>query len=52
MFEEMMEKERGNRIFQGDSMTRFEPSGYAKLAAQLDKHNGQNVEYWSKRNGK
>lgn len=29
-------------------MTRFEPSNHAKLAAQLDKHNGQNVEYWSK----
>ncbi len=33
-------------------MTRFEPSEHAKLAAQLDKHNGQNVEYWSKRNEK
>ena len=31
-------------------MTRFEPSDHAKLTAQLDKHNGQNVEYWSKRN--
>ena len=30
--------------------TQFEPSAQAKLAAQLDKHNGQNVEYWSKRN--
>lgn len=30
--------------------TRFEPSNHAKLAAQLDKHNEQNVEYWSKRN--
>ena len=50
MFEEMMEKERGNRIFQGDSMTQFEPSDHAKLLSQLDKHNGQNVEYWSKRN--
>ena len=50
MFEEMMEKERGNRIFQGDGMTRFEPSAHAKLTAQLDKHRGQNVEYWSKRN--
>lgn len=43
-----MEKERGNRIFQGDGMTQFTPSDYAKLTAQLDKHNGQNVEYWSK----
>ena len=50
MFEEMMEKERGNRIFQGDGMTRFEPSAHAKLLSQLDKRNGQNVEYWSKRN--
>ena len=33
-------------------MTRFEPSAHAKLTAQLDKHNGQNVEYWSKRNEK
>lgn len=33
-------------------MTRFEPSDHAKLTAQLDKHNGQNVEYWSKRNEK
>lgn len=31
-------------------MTRFEPNDYAKLAAQLDEHNGQNVEYWSKKN--
>ena len=31
-------------------MTRFEPSDHAKLTAQLDKHSGQNVEYWSKRN--
>lgn len=30
--------------------TRFTPSDHAKLTAQLDKHNGQNVEYWSKRN--
>ena len=52
MFEEMMEKERGNRIFQGDGMTRFEPSGYAKLAAQLDKHSDRKIEYWSKCNEK
>ena len=31
-------------------MTQFEPSTHAKLLSQLDKHNGQNVEYWSKRN--
>lgn len=31
-------------------MTKFEPSAQAKLAAQLDKHNEQNVEYWSKKN--
>ena len=31
-------------------MTRFEPSDHAKLTAKLDKHNEQNVEYWSKRN--
>ena len=48
MFEETMEKERGNRIFQGDVMTRFEPSDHAKLLSQLDNHNGRNVEYWSK----
>ena len=48
MFEETMEKERGNRIFQGDGMTRFEPSAHAKLLSQLDQRNGQNVEYWSK----
>ena len=47
-----MEKERGNRIFQGDGMTRFEPSAHAKLLYQLDKHNVQNVEYWSKRHEK
>lgn len=29
-------------------MTRFTPSDHAKIASQLDKHNGQNVEYWSK----
>lgn len=29
-------------------MTQFEPSTHAKLSAQLDKHNEQNVEYWSK----
>ena len=29
-------------------MTKFEPSDHAYLAAQLDKHNRQNVEYWSK----
>ena len=33
-----------------DKPTKFEPSDHAKLAAQLDKHRGQNVEYWSKRN--
>ena len=33
-------------------MTQFEPSAQAKLAAQLDKHNWQNVEYWSKINEK
>lgn len=32
--------------------TRFEPSDHAKLLSQLDKHTGQNVEYWSKRNEK
>ena len=52
MFEKMMEKERGNRIFQGDGMTKFEPSDHAKLLSKLDKHSGQTVEYWSKRNGK
>ena len=31
-------------------MTRFEPSAQAKLTAQLDKHNEQNLEYWSKQN--
>ena len=31
-------------------MTKFEPSAHAKLLSQLDKHNGQNVEYWSKNN--
>ena len=31
-------------------MTQFEPSAQAKLAAQLDKHNDRNLEYWSKRN--
>lgn len=31
-------------------MTKFEPSAHAKLTAQLDKRNEQNVEYWSKRN--
>ena len=40
MFEEM------------DGMTRFTPSDHAKLTAQLDKHNRQNIEYWSKRNDK
>ena len=29
-------------------MTKFEPSDHAYLAAQLDKHNRQNAEYWSK----
>ena len=32
--------------------TKFEPSDHAKLTAQLDKHSGQNIEYWSKRNEK
>lgn len=31
-------------------MTQFEPSDHAKLTAELDKHNNQNLEYWSKRN--
>ena len=31
-------------------MTKFEPSAHAELLSQLDKHSGQNVEYWSKRN--
>lgn len=31
-------------------MTQFEPSTHAKLLSQLDKHNKQNLEYWSKRN--
>ena len=31
-------------------MEKFEPSTHAKLATQLDKHNEQNLEYWSKRN--
>ena len=31
-------------------MTQFTPSDHAKLAAQLDKHNDRNLEYWSKRN--
>ena len=35
-----------------DEMTQFTPSAHAKLLSQLDKHSGQNVEYWSKRNGK
>ena len=29
-------------------MTKFETSAHAKLLSQLDKHNGQNLEYWSK----
>ena len=33
-----------------NELTRFEPSEHAKLLSQLDKHNEQNVEYWSKRN--
>lgn len=31
-------------------MTQFEPNAHAKLLSQLDKHNKQNLEYWSKRN--
>lgn len=31
---------------------KFTPSAHAKLTAQLDKHSGQNIEYWSKRNEK
>ena len=31
-------------------MTKFEPSAHAKLLSELDKHSGQTVEYWSKRN--
>lgn len=31
-------------------MTRFEPSEHSKMLSQLDKHNGQNIEYWSKKN--
>ncbi len=30
-------------------MTKFEPSDHAELLSKLDKHSGQNVEYWSKR---
>ena len=52
MFEEMMEKERGNRIFQGDGMTRFTPSTHAKLLSQLDKRSDRKIEYWSKCNEK
>ena len=52
MFEETMEKERGNRIFQGDGMTRFEPSAHAKLLSQLDKCSDRKIEYWSKCNEK
>lgn len=33
-------------------MTNFTPSEHAKLLSQLDKHNEQNIEYWSKRNEK
>ena len=29
-------------------MTQFEVSQHAKLTAQLDKHNDQTIEYWSK----
>ena len=31
-------------------MTKFEPSEHAKLSSELDKHSGQTVEYWSKKN--
>ena len=31
-------------------MTKFEPSAHAKLLSELDKHSGQTVEYWIKRN--
>ena len=33
-------------------MTKFEPSAHAKLLSELDNHNKQNIEYWSKRNDK
>ena len=33
-------------------MTQFETSDYSKMLSQLDKHNNQNLEYWSKRNEK
>lgn len=33
-------------------MAKFEPSAHANLLSRLDKHRGQNVEYWSKRNDK
>lgn len=29
-------------------MTQFAPNAHAKLLSQLDKHNKQNLEYWSK----
>ena len=31
-------------------MTKFEPSNYAKLTEQLDKHSNRKTEYWSKQN--
>ena len=30
-------------------MTKFEVSDHANLLSRLDKHRGQNIEYWSKR---
>ena len=33
-------------------MTKFEPSNHAKLLSELDNHNKQNIEYWSKKNDK
>ena len=31
-------------------MAKFEPSAHAKLLSELDEHNKQNIEYWSKKN--
>ena len=33
-------------------MTKFDPSAHAKLLSELDNHNKQNIEYWSKKNDK
>ena len=30
-------------------MKKFKPSAHAELLSQLDKHNKQNIEYWSKK---